>query len=194
MLFSLPDGGPGALNLNFLTGSAIDMDPADDHTDGPDRGGRRGDGMNLITPSSETWGLGSLHSDHQSNQGSFEESMGGQWSAGPAGLSASSVLGHSSAISNGLMSATPGFTLTRGDDEATRRSKTTHLSDMSKTANQSASRANADPAAPRGMDWVGDTGLGTGMSPMNLSGLVQGDLDDDGSGERNHDLDFFNFA
>lgn len=156
MLFSLGATDGSDINLDFLNGSAIDMDGTED------RG--KNDRMDLVAPSTENWGFHSLNSDHQASQ--FDAPVN-DFGPGPAGLSASSVLGQSSAISNGLMS-NASFGLK--DDEV-------------------------DTRGGNAMLGMGDQGL-NGMSPVSLSELVQkGDKEgnESTSAPRNHDLDFFSF-
>lgn len=153
MLFSLGATDGSDINLDFLNGSAIDMDGGDDR--------RKNDGMDLVNPQTETWGFHSMNSDHQATR--FDAPVN-DFGPGPAGLSASSVLGQSSAISNGLMSAAS-FGLK--DDEI-------------------------DTRGGHSMLGLGDQGL-NGMSPASLSGLVQKGDKVDNDAARNHDLDFFSF-
>lgn len=160
MLFSLEATDGSHIDLDFLGGPAIKMDPSHEQ-------GRADDGT-LFTPSSDNWGLSSLHGGHQPGNTGFEPPMG--FGSGPAGLSASSILAQSSALSNGLMSGTP-FGLNKVD-----------MDGVEDTC------GNADMA-------VVNPEL-NGMSPVSLSGLVQSVETGPGSENetaRNHDLDFFSF-
>lgn len=112
MLFSLglstSAGGADTMGMgNYMQGSAIDMD-ADD--------------LNLVA-SSEVWGMGSMHSDHsqqhhQHHQQSrpFDTPVGNEYAPGPAGLSASSVLGQNP---TGGMYPPPSKPDTAGDGDIT---------------------------------------------------------------------------
>lgn len=165
MLFSLEATDGGHIDLDFVGGSAVETNPGDKQRN-------RVDDVNLVTLSSEAWGFGSIPSDHQHGNSGFEAPVGdfGPGPAGPAGLSASSVLGQSSALSNGLMSGTS-FGLTKGEAESVEdRGGNAHMGVV-------------DPAMNE-------------MSPVSLSGLVQSVEKAPGSDNeapRNHDLDFFSF-
>lgn len=117
MMFHVGSADGSHMNLDFLGGSAVDLDgTGDDQMDGR----QQGDDMNLVGQGSDAWGLGSMHSDHHPVHHTFNpSSLGAEWNAGPAGLSASSVLGHSAALTNGLMSATGGLGAVprTGDDD-----------------------------------------------------------------------------
>uniref|UniRef100_A0A8H7NGG6 Xylanolytic transcriptional activator regulatory domain-containing protein n=1 Tax=Bionectria ochroleuca TaxID=29856 RepID=A0A8H7NGG6_BIOOC len=86
--------GIHSFDLSFLDGSsAIDMDLG--------QGAGRPDDMALVTPSSDMWGLGRLPGDQDGEpRGGFEALMD-DFALGPAGLSASSVLGQNSNAENG---------------------------------------------------------------------------------------------
>lgn len=108
MMFHVGSADASHMNLDFLGGSAVDMDASgEDQLDGRQH---NGDDMNLVGHGSDTWGMGSMHSDHQTSHHTFNpSSLGAEWNAGPAGLSASSVLGQSAALTSGLMSASGGL-------------------------------------------------------------------------------------
>lgn len=159
LMFHVGSADGSNMNLDFLSGSAVDMDGSvDEHMDGRHQ---QSDEMNLVN--SESWGLGSMHSDHHiPHHGGFDpSSLGTEWNSGPAGLSASTVLGQSAALTSGLMSepGALGATPRTGDPDDDR-----------------------NPQA-----------LMNAMSPGGLGGMVQSVEKSDGDGVRNHELDFFSF-
>ncbi|CAM1510090.1 Fc.00g004250.m01.CDS01 [Cosmosporella sp. VM-42] len=175
-LFSMGVGDNSGLNFDFLGGTAIDMDPTEDAPEGG----------NLVLPSSETWGIDSMHSDHHMHgPGSFDAPMG-EWPSGP-------VLGHNPPLSSSLMSGSATFGVTK--EEGTVDEK-----DVSRSVDRSAMLKPSDMEQQpqnRGMEWM----EGDAASPLNLSGLVQhngklsrGDNDTNGVAPRNHELDFFSFS
>ncbi|CAH0000011.1 unnamed protein product [Clonostachys byssicola] len=87
--------GIHSFDLSFLDGSpAIDMDLGQGASGRPDD-------MALVTPSSDMWGLGRLPGDQDGEpRGGFEALMD-DFALGPAGLSASSVLGQNGNAENG---------------------------------------------------------------------------------------------
>ncbi|KAI6781280.1 putative transcriptional regulatory protein -like protein [Emericellopsis cladophorae] len=96
MLFSLGAGDGSHIDLDFLSGSAVDLDGDND--------------------GKMDWGMGSMHSDNPPQ--TYEAPMG-DFGPGPAGLSASSVLGQqSSALSSELMSNAT-FGVKAGETELT---------------------------------------------------------------------------
>ncbi|KAF7551342.1 hypothetical protein G7Z17_g5102 [Cylindrodendrum hubeiense] len=186
ILFSMGVGDTsGHLNMDFLSGTAIDMDHSGDAHDGVMG---RVDDMDLAIPSSETWGLDGIQDHHLSGTGPFDPPTI-DWTSGPAGLSASSVLGQSAAISSGIMSGVPNFGV--GKDASDLENK-----GASNTGKSSMNPAKLEQDA---VEWMESDALG-GMSPASLNGLVQGSdkvsSGEDGSngGTRNHSLDFFSFS
>ena len=159
MLFSLgiTTSGPDAMGMGYLNSSAIDMDLGDD---------RRGlaDDMALVTPVSDNWGMGSMHSDQP--QTTFDPLLS-EFAPGPAGLSASSVLGPPS--SHKAMGGM--YSLGSKGDGGT----------------ESGIAGINDPSiAPAAMSPASLTGLVQS---------VESGQDGDGKGlSRNQDLDFFSFS
>ncbi|KAH7000004.1 fungal-specific transcription factor domain-containing protein [Ilyonectria destructans] len=187
ILFSMGVGDTsGQLNMDFMGGTAIDMDQHEDVHEGVMG---RVEGMDLVIPSSETWGLDGIQ-DHLNGSVPFDPPTI-DWTSGPAGLSASSVLGQSAAISSGIMSSAPNFGV--GKDAI-------DLEDKAVSNNIDAKGSvNPTKMEGNGVEWMeGDNNIG--VSPASLSGLVQGtdnaSSGDDGStgGTRNHSLDFFSFS
>ena len=161
MMFSVESANASHMNLDFLGGSAVDMDgTGEDHMNGR----QNGDDLNLVG-GSDAWNLGNMHNDQQNGHHTFDtSSLGADWNAGPAGLSASSVLAQSAALTSGLMSASGGLGATprTGDDDE------------------------------RGAHALLSGNVGA-MSPGSLNGLVQS-VEKDGELGRNHELDFFSFT
>lgn len=164
MLFSLGiTAGTDTMGMGYLHGSAIDMDLGDDRND-----------MALVTPSSEAWGLGSMHSDHQGQQPTFDPSLS-EYAPGPAGLSATGVLGQGSMLSGSHKS-------TAGMYGLSSKGNTDGLEEGDHSA---------------GVAVMNDPSMAPGMSPVSLAGLTQSienGTENDGKGGRNHDLDFFSFS
>lgn len=171
-LFSMGVGDASAhVNLDFLNGTAIDLDHGEE---APEGGLGRTDPMNLVLPTSETWGLDSIHSEtHVHPPGSFDAPMG-EWPSGPM-------------LSSSLVSGPPTFGA-KGDNTDEKDSNLTKNDPNSKASEMDHQNAN------RGMEWIEG---GEDMSPVNLAGLVQNagkmSRDNDNSG-RNHELDFFSFS
>ena len=98
-------------SLTFLESLGMDMDSSVDVVGG-EHNSHHGVGNMLMTPSSESMsGFDAL----KSNIPMLDTDMGEWTSAGPAGLSASSVLGQSAAITNGLMSSIPTLVTNKND-------------------------------------------------------------------------------
>lgn len=193
ILFSMGVGDTSnQLNMNFLGGNSVEMKAVDDTHESVM--GRMDMDLGIL-PSSETWGMDGLQDHHVTGPASFDPPVT-NWTSGPAGLSASSVLGQSAAISTGIMSGAPKFGSLVKDEAAP---------DGSKTANQTGDSAGkADSTHVAGMeqsgevDWMEDENIAA-MSPVSLSGLINGHKtsdDDEGSTDvaRNHALDFFSFS
>ncbi|RBR01298.1 hypothetical protein VDGD_01189 [Verticillium dahliae] len=171
-LSSTTDTSHPGFSLDFLSGSAIDNDgdetnrPADDYV--------------VVPPQSDAWSLTGVSGGDGGNA---------IWNAGPAGLSASSVLGGGvapSMLSHGLYSGSRGET------------------DGLRGAMASVGEKGLDDGKPReagGMDWMDSEGGLDALSPVSLSGLVnsvtadktRGTDIESGGPARNHDLDFFSF-
>lgn len=99
------------------------------------------DSVNLSIPSTEPWMLNNM----QILGTFFNPSI--DWTAGPAGLSASSVLGQSAAMTSGIMSTTPNFPQ-KGDE--------------------------GRPKVERN-DWMGNNGVGQGPGMMEKGSGANGD-------------------
>ncbi|KAH7133402.1 fungal-specific transcription factor domain-containing protein [Dactylonectria estremocensis] len=188
-LFSMGVGDTsGQLNMDFLGGTTIDMDQPGDTHEGVMG---RMDDMDLAIPSSETWGLDGVHDHHLNGPGPFDPPTI-DWTSGPAGLSASSVLGQSAAISSGIMSGAPNFGMGKhtGDLDNKTLGSTTDGKDST----------NPSKIKMDGEEWMEDGSNIGAISPASLNGFVQGSEKvsngDDGStgGNRNHSLDFFSFS
>ena len=176
-LFSMGvNDGSHQINLDFLNGTAIDMDPLDDAQDGPLG---RADPMNLVLPTSETWGLDSIHSEtHGHTSASFDAPMG-EWPAGP-------VLGHNGSMTSNLMGDAQFGPKDGGDGNDKDMNQNNDKTDQSKT---------------RGMETKksGEWNNAEGLSPVDLNGMDPGKLshgDDDANAaqQRNFNLDFFSFS
>ncbi|EEU44221.1 uncharacterized protein NECHADRAFT_74381 [Fusarium vanettenii 77-13-4] len=103
LLFSMGMNHPsGQLDLGYVGGAAIDMDPNSDAS-GTLLG--RPEAMDLGIPSSNSWNLSTM----QHSQGLISYDTPIDWTSGTAGLSASSVLNQSAALSSGIMSGAPAF-------------------------------------------------------------------------------------
>jgi hypothetical protein len=158
MLFPLgPSDGHGDVTLDFLNGSAIDVDSGED--------------MNLVTPSSEQWGMNSMHSDHRGAHGqpSFDPSANEAVSE-MAGLSASSVLNHN-ALSGRLL------------------------------RNASFSGAKSKAEGGESVLGVGVQGIGNmspgslnGLVQSVEKAARESEADSNMGTSRNHELDFFSFS
>ncbi|KAF4985548.1 hypothetical protein FDECE_16491 [Fusarium decemcellulare] len=176
LLFSMGMTDPsGQLGLDFSGNSAIDVDANDDTS-----GGVMGR-SDLSIPTSESWSLDNMQ--HPLVSSSFDAPI--DWTT-TAGLSASSVLNQSSAISTGIMSGGLTFGQIKEDNSG-------KLGSNEKNMNGN------DATKLSGMEtsWMdGDMGS---MSPGDLSGLMQNPskssrADDDDEAQRNHSLDFFSFS
>ncbi|KAI0121201.1 fungal-specific transcription factor domain-containing protein [Xylariales sp. AK1849] len=162
---------PTPFNLTSLQDSAIEMDTADDHQ--AVTTGRATDNYLLVNSSpGDHWGLPGTNQDNSlpDQEPGFLMS---DWVAGPAGLSASTVLNASEHQQNGM--ATAGLTASR---------RTTGKRDRQTT-----------------VEWMGGEGGLNALSPISLGGLVQCVEKAAGAGEdksstlpRNHELDFFSFS
>ena len=96
MLSSLGATDVASINLDSLSGSAIDLDPGEDHRS------RQQDNLDLITPCSTTWGLGGIHSDLEHGSSAYDAPMG-DYGPEPTGLGASNHLSQNSASSDDLV-------------------------------------------------------------------------------------------
>ncbi|KAF7563242.1 hypothetical protein G7046_g860 [Stylonectria norvegica] len=132
-----------------------------------------------------------MHSDHDIHaSGSYDTPMG-EWSSGhsgPAGLSASSVLGQSAAITSGLMSGAPAFGSIKNEGEEV-KSQSVRLvnnGEAHSDGTQSLKPNEMESASSRGMEWF----VGNGRSDGKIA-----HEDTAGKGAaRNHELDFFSFS
>ncbi|KPM37412.1 hypothetical protein AK830_g9145 [Neonectria ditissima] len=190
-LFSIGVGDTsGHLNMGFMGSTAADMEQPEDACEGV----LGVDGMNLAIPSSETWGLDNMHDHHIHGSGSFDPPAG-DWTSGPAGLSASSVLGQSAAISSGIMSGAPNFGAAK--DTSNLEDKGLNNARFNKDRQTS---SNHPKLGQNGVDWIEDDTSIVAISPASLGGLVQNreklSSGEDGSvgTPRNHALDFFSFS
>ncbi|KAH6885979.1 fungal-specific transcription factor domain-containing protein [Thelonectria olida] len=188
ILFSMGVGDTSnPLNMSFLGDNAIDMEP---HEDTHEHAMGRMD-MDLgILPSSETWGLDNLQHHQVTGSASFDPPVA-NWTSGPAGLSASSVLGQSAAISTGIMSGAPkfgGLVKDEGGPVVSKAASNTGKKNSTTTIEQNG-----------GVNWMEDDNI-TAISPVSLSGLIhtaeKTPNEDEGSTNvpRNHALDFFSFS
>ncbi|KAM0418712.1 hypothetical protein ACHAPT_012411 [Fusarium lateritium] len=177
LLFSIGMNDPsGQLDLGFVGGAAVDMDPNSD-TSGGLLG--RPEAMDLGIPSSDGWNLSTM----QHSQGLVSYDTPIDWTSGTAGLSATSVLNQSAAISSGIMSGAPAFGPNKENEDG--------------TGNY---RRNMDPIGIKmsalDTSWMGGGDIGS-VSPASLGSMVQNasktSRGDDGS-QRNHSLDFFSFS
>lgn len=177
-LFSM---GVDENSFDFLNGTAIDIDPLEDVPEGHMG---RADPMNLVLPTSETWGLDSMHSDtHGHTSTSFDAPMA-EWPSGP-------ILGHNGPIGSTLM------------PEAHFAPKDSSGDVTEKDMNQNNIEKGDQPKAP-GMGQQkngGEWNDAEGQSPVDLNGLVQdpgklshGENDANGAQNRNFNLDFFSFS
>jgi hypothetical protein len=154
-------------NLDSLQGSAVDMDTNDDAHSGP---GRASDDYVLVSSSAEGWGVHQgMNQDysHAHQDANFQMS---DWVTGPAGLSATTVLGDSG---HGTMAG--------------------------ETAKNESSASMEWMGGSGGGGGGGDDGLNA-LSPISLGGLVQSvekaagaEVDTSNAPPRNHELDFFSF-
>ncbi|KAF4969101.1 hypothetical protein FZEAL_10295 [Fusarium zealandicum] len=181
LLFSMGMGNPsGQLDLDFVGGTAIDMEPNEDAS-----AALMGstNGMDLAGSSTDGWNLDNMQQPLGSS--SFDAAI--EWASGTAGLSASSVLNQSAAISTGIMSGASalGSLKEEGNERSGNNQKGLSGAEAAKLSDMEAS-------------WMdGDMGS---LSPGSLNDFVQnagkavqGD-DDDGGAQRNHSLDFFSFS
>lgn len=136
---------------------------------------------NLPTPLPDNWGL--HHMQPSFAQGQFHGAI--DWTSGTAGLSASSVLNQSAAMSSGIMSGMAAFSSTKephkftSNESAMNEQVPNKLSQMGTTWNS----GTVESAGPGHVDGYGP-GIG---KPMQA--------DDEGNDEqRNYSLDFFHFA
>lgn len=174
-LFSM---GVGENSFDFLNGTAIDIDPLED---APDGHMGRADPMNLVLPTSETWGLDSMHSDtHGHTSTSFDAPMA-EWPSGP-------ILGHNGPIGSNLMPE-PHFAPKDSGDGTEK--------DMNQN---NIDKGDQSKAPGMGQKNGGEWNDGEGLSPVDLNGLVQdpgklshGENDANGA-NRNFNLDFFSFS
>ncbi|KAM5342813.1 hypothetical protein ACJ41O_013779 [Fusarium nematophilum] len=181
LLFSMGMNNPsGQLDLDFVGGTAIDID-ANEDASAAVMG--RTDSMDLAISSSDTWGLDNMQ--HPLGPGSFDAGPI-DWTSGTAGLSASSVLNQSAAISTGIMSAAPAFGPTREEGaEKSGNGEKEGNGEAAKISDLETSWMESDMAA---------------MSPGSLSGLVHNasktSHNEDGNNgtQRDHALDFFSFS
>ncbi|KAJ4173349.1 hypothetical protein NW754_012356 [Fusarium falciforme] len=176
LLFSMGMNDPsGQLDLGFVGGAAIDMDPNGDAS-----GGLLGrpEAMDLGIPSSNSWNLSTMQ--HAQGLVSYDTPI--DWTSGTAGLSASSVLNQSAALSSGIMSGAPAFGSIKDEGRSASDRKGVDAMGMKmSTINTS---------------WMGGGDMSS-ASPAGLGNLVQNanktSQGDDGS-QRNHSLDFFSFS
>ncbi|KAK7397995.1 hypothetical protein QQX98_012643 [Neonectria punicea] len=182
-LFSMGVGDTsGDLSMNFMSSTAVDMEQSEDARDGV----LRMDGMDLVIPSSETWGRDTMHDPNIHGSGSFDP---------PAGLSASSVLGQSAAISSGIMSGAPNFGVVKNINNLEGKGTRNTGNNMERKLS-----SNHTNMGQNGLDWIEDDNSIVAISPASLSGLVENrekvSNGEDGSTgtPRNHALDFFSFS
>lgn len=169
-MYTLDGAAAGGFSLDFLSGSAVDGELDDGM-------GRPSDDFVLVGGGGQDgWGR---------NGAGFSVPGASDWMAGPAGLSASSVLAGG---------ATPGMlghggVYTGRADDAPRGLQDGEKGDEHKSGG--------------GMEWMGCEGGMNALSPVSLGGLVQAAVDkeneareqhESGAGpSRNHELDFFSF-
>ncbi|KAK7417118.1 hypothetical protein QQZ08_011744 [Neonectria magnoliae] len=182
-LFSIGVGDTsGDLNMDFMGSTAIDMEQSEDARDGV----LGMDGMDLVIPSSETWGLDTMHDPNIHGSGSFDP---------PAGLSASSVLGQSAAISSGIMSGAPNSGVVKHTNNLESKGTRNTGNNIERKLS-----SNHTKMGQNGLDWIEDDNSIVAISPASLSGLVENrekvSNGEDGSTgtPRNHALDFFSFS
>ncbi|RGP59435.1 hypothetical protein FLONG3_11186 [Fusarium longipes] len=136
---------------------------------------------NLPNPMSDNWGLPQLQSPFA--QGHFHGAI--DWTSGTAGLSASSVLNQSAAMSTGIMSGTAAFGLTKEPDKlgSDERSMNEEVPNKLPQIGTTWAGGTVEPVGSGHVD-----GYGPGMGkPMRAT-------DDSNDEQRNYSLDFFHFA
>lgn len=175
LLFSMHMNDPsGQLDLGFVDGAAINMNPSSG-TSGALLG--RPEAMDLGIPSSTNWNLSTM----QHSQGLVSYDTPIDWTSGTAGLSASSVLNQSAALSNGIMSGTPAFGSIKEECGLSGDTKGVGTMGMKMSTLDTS--------------WMGG-GIGS-ASPAGLGNQVQDGnktLRGDYGSQRNHSLDFFSFS
>ncbi|KAF4120118.1 Fungal trans [Geosmithia morbida] len=158
--FPLGLANGSSIDFSFLDESAVDTDPSEQ---------QQQQHTSLVTPSSsDVWSYRNFHSDHQSGSQGLESGTG-EYSRGPAGLSAGSVIGHDSADTAEAM-LTTNFGVSKGGNDIAYDiiDSNTHMKI-------------------------------SGVSPVNMDGLVQSvegtpdGVGGHGDGSRNRNLDFFSF-
>ncbi|KAI8683796.1 Zn(2)-C6 fungal-type domain-containing protein [Fusarium keratoplasticum] len=176
LLFSMGMNDPsGQLDLGFVGGAAIDMGPNGDASGG--LLGRPG-AMDLGIPSSNSWNLSTMQ--HAQGLVSYDTPI--DWTSGTAGLSASSVLNQSAALSSGIMSGAPAFGSIKDEGRS--------ASDRKGVDAMGMKMSTIDTSWMGGGDMSSASPAGLGNLVQNANKTSQGD---DGS-QRNHSLDFFSFS
>ncbi|KAF4965812.1 hypothetical protein FSARC_6423 [Fusarium sarcochroum] len=178
ILFSMGmQGQPDQLGLSLVGGNAVNVH----HTEiasGHMVGGMEGTGLSTLP---DGWGLPNMQQPFA--PGHFNGAI--DWTSGTAGLSASSVLNQSAAMSTGIMSGVPAFGSTKEPEKFGNNGKSLHGPGTAKLPDI-------------GTNWTGGNVGSMGSGRMNGYTQNMGKQtrmdDENDDDQRNYSLDFFNFA
>jgi hypothetical protein len=164
-----------SFSLDFISG-AVDVE---ERSEGM---GCAADDFVIVTPSSKNWAFG-----HANLSSGFDLPVA-EWISGPAGLSATTVLGSAGTMPIGI------------SDEISASNAGGETISGSQVNVGSMRKGDGKKGEESGVEWVGAEGGIDTLSPVSLSGLVKNaekvagaDPESMGIAPRNHELDFFSF-
>jgi hypothetical protein len=205
VLFSLGSHHANSnFSLDFLHGSAVDLDASDDRHDSLSRSA---DEFNLVSQHSESWAMGGLGGPSSSHPTNGYELPISEWVSGPTGLHTGSRLPTTDSGSNSGMISSGTSAYTRGKADtpngASETRGTTADGQIGGKAGEDSSKntPGVTSHADSGMEWMGSEGGLNALSPVSLGGLVRNadksaaatESNTNGQSNRNHELDFFSF-